>query len=147
MNWDEATTQITDAKRAKGRTFADVAADVGVDPVYLASVFHGQASMTPDAADALARTLELGPEVADQLTVPPTKDGLGQAVPTDPLIYRFHEIMQVYGTALKDVIHEEFGDGIMSAIDFEMTVARREDPAGDRVVVTMDGKFLPYRKW
>ena len=77
----------------------------------------------------------------------PHKGSLGETVPVDPLIYRFHEITQVYGTTLKAIIHEMFGDGIMSAIDFELDVQRKEDPKGDRVVVTMNGKFLPYKKW
>jgi cyanate lyase len=77
----------------------------------------------------------------------PFKGGLDPVIPTDPLLYRFYEIMQVYGMPLKDVIQEKFGDGIMSAIDFRLTVNRLEDSNGDRVVVTMNGKFLPYRKW
>jgi cyanate lyase len=81
------------------------------------------------------------------LQEPPLKGSLEQQVPVDPLIYRFHEITQVYGTAIKAVIHELFGDGIMSAIDFEIDIQRQSDPKGDRVVVTYNGKFLPYRKW
>jgi cyanate lyase len=81
------------------------------------------------------------------LQVPPSKGSIDAAVPTDPLLYRFHEITQVYGTTLKQLIHEKFGDGIMSAIDFEMAVEKVPDPKGDRVKVTMNGKFLAYRKW
>lgn len=147
MDRQDAVQQLADAKQAAGRTYADLGAKVGRDEVYLASVAHGQSSMDADAAAAVAGELGLSDDVAAALQTPPYKDGLGETVPTDPLIYRFHEIMQVYGEALKDVIHEEFGDGIMSAIDFEVSVGRREDPKGDRVVVTMDGKFLPYRKW
>ena len=73
--------------------------------------------------------------------------GLGAVVPTDPLIYRFYEIMQVYGMPLKSVIHEKFGDGIMSAIDFNMDIAKEENHKGDRVVITLNGKFLPYKSW
>ena len=90
--------------------------------------------------------LGLGPEAAQALTESPLK-GLGPVVPTDPLIYRFYEIVQVYGLPLKAVIHEKFGDGIMSAIDFTVTVAKEEDPKGERVKLTMSGKFLPYKKW
>ena len=79
--------------------------------------------------------------------MPPSKGSLGDTIATDPLIYRFHEIVQVYGTTLKELIHEKMGDGIMSAIDFEMYVEKVPDPKGDRVKVTMHGKFLPYRKW
>ena len=89
----------------------------------------------------------LGPEVAAALQQIPTKGSVGETVPVDPLIYRFHEITQVYGTTLKAIIHEMFGDGIMSAIDFTLDVQKQEDPKGDRVVVTMNGKFLPYKKW
>ena len=98
---------------------------------------------TASAAEALG----LGADVQAALQRPPTKGSLDSAVPVDPLIYRFHEITQVYGTTIKELIHEEFGDGIMSAIDFEMRIERRPDPKGDRVVVTYDGKFLPYRVW
>jgi len=90
--------------------------------------------------------LGLGPDAAEALIECPLK-GLGPVVPTDPLIYRFYEIMQVYGMPLKAVIHEKFGDGIMSAIDFILDVKKEENPKGDRVVVTMNGKFLPYNKW
>ena len=82
-----------------------------------------------------------------QLSTYPVRGALDPVIPTDPLLYRFYEILQVYGLPLKDVIQEQFGDGIMSAIDFSLTVAKQEDPKGDRVVVTMNGKFLPYRKW
>jgi len=91
--------------------------------------------------------LGLGPEVANALTECPMKGALDSSVPVDPLIYRFHEITQVYGTTIKEIIHEMFGDGIMSAIDFEMEISKKPDPKGDRVVITFDGKFLPYRKW
>ena len=87
------------------------------------------------------------PALAAALTTYPVKGALDPVIPTDPLLYRFYEILQVYGLPLKDVIQEKFGDGIMSAIDFSLTVGKQEDPKGDRVVVTMNGKFLPYRKW
>ena len=89
----------------------------------------------------------LDPSLAPQLTAYPVKGALDPVIPTDPLLYRFYEILQVYGLPLKDVIQEKFGDGIMSAIDFSLTVDKVEDPKGDRVNVTMNGKFLPYRKW
>jgi len=103
--------------------------------------------MGPEEARRAAEALGLDPEVERALTRPPMKGALSTSVPVDPLVYRFHEIVQVYGTTIKELIHEEFGDGIMSAIDFEMTIARKPDPKGDRVVVTLDGKFLPYRVW
>ena len=91
--------------------------------------------------------LGLEADVVAALQEIPSKGSLDRTVPVDPLIYRFHEITQVYGTTLKAIIHEMFGDGIMSAIDFELDVQKKEDPKGDRVVVTMNGKFLPYKKW
>jgi len=103
--------------------------------------------MSADEATAAVRVLGLGPEVAEALQEMPMKGSLDRAVPVDPLIYRFHEITQVYGTTMKALIHEMFGDGIMSAIDFEMDIQKVEDPKGDRVVVTYNGKFLPYKKW
>ena len=107
----------------------------------------GQTSISADEANATVMSLGLGPEVADALQEIPMKGSLGSPVPVDPLIDRFHEITQVYGTSMKAVIHELFGDGIMSAIDFEIDIKKEEDPKGDRVVVTYSGKFLPYRKW
>jgi len=140
------------AKRRVGLSFAQLGERLGVDEVWLASLLHGQATATPAEAGALLEALELadGPEASallEALTTYPIKGALDPQVPTDPLLYRFHEILQVYGLPLKDVIQEKFGDGIMSAIDFTLTVDRQSDPKGDRVVVTMNGKFLPYRKW
>ena len=103
--------------------------------------------MSAEEAASATEALGLGTDVAAALQRPPTKGSLGTQAPVDPLIYRFHEITQVYGTTIKELIHEEFGDGIMSAIDFEMRIDRRADPKGDRVVITLDGKFLPYRVW
>ena len=113
---------------------------------WVAALLYRQASASAEEASYVAAELGLDPEVADELTEPPSK-GLGPVVPTDPLIYRFYEIMQVYGMPLKDIIHEKFGDGIMSAIDFTLKVDKEEDPYGDRVRVTMSGKFLPYKRW
>ena len=108
--------------------------------------FYGQASASDEEASKIAAELDLGSEISDKLTKYPVK-GLGPVVPTDPLIYRFYEIMQIYGMPMKSVIHEKFGDGIMSAIDFTLDIDKVEDPKGDRVKVTMNGKFLPYKKW
>ena len=141
------TEVILAAKAAKGLTFAAVAEKVGRHEVWTAAAIFGQAQMDATEAAALVELLELGPEVADALQAHPMRGSLDAAVPTDPLLYRFHEITQVYGTTLKALIHEKFGEGIMSAIDFELTVDKVEDPKGDRVKVTYNGKFLPYRKW
>jgi cyanate lyase len=107
----------------------------------------GQQAMDAVEATAVGRLLDLAEEEIACLQLPPSKGSLGGTLPTDPLIYRFHEIVEVYGTTLKALIHEKLGDGIMSAIDFEMYVDRVPDPKGDRVKVTMHGKFLQYRKW
>jgi cyanate lyase len=143
----QATEQILAAKHAKGLTFAAIAAAVGRHKVWVTAALLGQATMSADEAHAAVRVLGLGPEVAAALQEIPMKGSLDHTVPVDPLIYRFHEITQVYGTTIKALIHEMFGDGIMSAIDFEMDIQKVEDPKGDRVVVTYSGKFLPYKKW
>ncbi|MFD0854641.1 cyanase [Actinomadura adrarensis] len=147
MEKQSATEAILAAKEEKGLTFAQIAEAVGRHPVWTTSALLGQQQMSEKEAAAVAAVLDLPDEVAAQLQRFPTKGSLPETVPTDPLIYRFHEIVQVYGTTLKALIHEEFGDGIMSAIDFEMDIERVPDPKGDRVKVTLNGKFLPYRKW
>ena len=146
MNIPEVTEMLLNAKTQKGLTFADLEKTVGRDEVWIAALFYRQASASQEEALKLTTALDLGPDVAKALTEYPTK-GLGPVVPTDPLVYRFYEIMQVYGMPLKTIIHEKFGDGIMSAIDFTLDVDKEEDPKGDRVRITMSGKFLPYKKW
>ena len=140
------TETIMVAKADKALSWEKLALEVGLNPVFVISACLGQNSMPPEYGDKLVSALGLSGEVVDALAVCPMK-GADKAVPTDPLIYRFHEIVQVYGTSLKALIHEKFGDGIMSAIDFTMDVDHKEDPKGDRVVVTMNGKFLPYKIW
>jgi cyanate lyase len=146
MSFPEVTQRLLTAKQLRRLSFADLEKIIGRDEVWIAALFYRQASASPEEAEKLVRALDLDAEVAAQLTQPPTK-GLGSVVPTDPLLYRFYEIMQVYGMAIKEVIHEKFGDGIMSAIDFTLNIEREEDPKGDRVKVVMSGKFLPYKKW
>ena len=143
----EATEHILAAKNELNLTFEQIAAAVGRHTVWVTSALLGQQTMSKDEAEAATRVLGLGPFVAQALQTIPSKGSLDQAVPVDPLLYRFHEITQVYGTTLQALIHEMFGDGIMSAIDFEMDIQKVADPKGDRVVVTYNGKFLPYRKW
>jgi cyanate lyase len=143
----EATERILAAKRQKGLTFEAIAKAVGRHKVWVTSALMGQSTMSAEEAQKAVSVLGLGPDVAAVLQEIPTKGSVGQTVPVDPLIYRFYEITQVYGTTLKAIIHEMFGDGILSAIDFELDVQKKEDPKGDRVVVTMNGKFLPYKKW
>src|SRR5262245_49400615 len=143
----EITQTLLAAKKRKRLTFAELARTVDCDPVWLAAVCYRQASPSHDQAVKLLEALGLEAERAAELTEFPLKGSLGPVVPTDPLIYRFNEIMQVYGLTLKDIIQEMFGEGIMSAIDFTMHVEKQEDPKGDRVKLTMSGKFLPYKKW
>jgi cyanate lyase len=146
MDTADITAKLLEAKKQKGLSFADLESTLGRDEVWIAALVYRQASASPEEAAKLASALDLGPEVAQELTEFPSK-GLGPVVPTDPLVYRFYEIMQVYGMPIKAVIHEKFGDGIMSAIDFTLDIEKVEDPKGDRVKVTMNGKFLPYKKW
>ncbi|AUC60486.1 cyanate hydratase CynS [Cyanobacterium sp. HL-69] len=141
------TEKLLAAKKAKGVSFTELEKLIGRDEVWIASVIYRQASADETEAKKLVEALGLPAELADELTVPPLKGSLDPVIPSDPLIYRFYEIMQVYGMPMKEVIHEKFGDGIMSAIDFTLDVEKVEDPKGDRVQVVMCGKFLPYKKW
>ena len=151
MTRSEATNHILAAKKEKGLTFQEIAKAVGRDKVWVTAALMGQASMDKSEAEKAVSALEMGEGVASEVSSAlqeiPMKGSLDSTVPVDPLIYRFHEITQVYGTSMKAIIHEMFGDGIMSAIDFEIDIQKKEDPKGDRVVVSYSGKFLPYRKW
>ena len=141
------TASLMAAKKAKGLSFADLESAMGLDEVWIASLFYGQAKASKEEAEKLAALLSLDASTTSAIQEFPVKGSLDPVIPTDPLIYRFYEIMQVYGLPLKDVIQEHFGDGIMSAIDFTLDVDKVEDPKGDRVKITMCGKFLPYKKW
>jgi cyanate lyase len=147
MAISDITATLLAAKKAKGLTFAELETRLGRDEVWIAAVFYGQASASPEEAEKIIAALGLEPDIAEALADYPAKGSLDPVIPTDPLIYRFYEIMQVYGMPMKAVIHEKFGDGIMSAIDFTLEIDKVEDPKGDRVQVTMCGKFLPYKKW
>lgn len=146
MTIPEITQKLLAAKKAKGLSFTDLEKLTGRDEVWLAAVFYRQASASEEEASQILQALDLSQDLVSELTACPVK-GLGPVVPTDPLVYRFYEIMQVYGMPIKEVVHEKFGDGIMSAIDFTLEVEREEDAKGDRVKVIMSGKFLPYKKW
>jgi cyanate lyase len=149
MEISEFTEVLLEAKDQKGMSFEDLSKLVGKSEVWTASLLYGQAQATKDQAQKIvsALGLEEDREVFEYfLTSFPSK-GLGPQVPTDPLIYRFYEIMQVYGYPMKSIIHEKFGDGIMSAIDFTLDIEKEEDPSGDRVKVIMSGKYLPYKIW
>jgi cyanate lyase len=145
MTKQEAALAVLTAKTSLGLTWAQLAKAVGRPVAWTTSALLGQQPMSTKEADAAVSLLELGGEVRDALRLQPTRGALERAVPTDPTIYRFYEVLQVYGPTIKELIHEEFGDGIMSAINFRLEVARKADPAGDRVVVTLSGKFLPYQ--
>lgn len=143
----EITAELLKAKQVKSMSFQDLGKLLGRDPMWVAALIYRQATASEDEASKLAQALDLPPQIAQKLTEFPVKGSLDPVIPTDPLIYRFYEIMQVYGMPLKALIQEEFGDGIMSAIDFTLNAEKETDPKGDRVKITMSGKFLPYKKW
>ncbi|MCZ8528336.1 MULTISPECIES: cyanase [unclassified Alteromonas] len=144
-------TQVTDmiqsAKILKGIKWSQIAEVVGQSKEWSTAACLGQMAMTKQQAEAVGELLELSDEAIAWLQIVPYKGSLPTEVPTDPLIYRWYELVNVYGTTLKELIHEEFGDGIMSAIDFSMDLQRENDPKGDRVSVVMSGKFLPYKMY
>jgi cyanate lyase len=145
LSRDEATTAVRAAKAELGVTWSQLADAVGRPLAWTTAALLGQHPMTRAQAQAAVSLLDLGTDVADALQLQPTRGAMETAVPVDPTMYRFYEVLQVYGPTIKELIHEEFGDGIMSAINFRLDVARQADPAGDRVVVTLNGKFLPYQ--
>lgn len=147
MTREECTAAILEAKQAKGLSFQKIADYVGRHLVWTTAALLGQHPMAADEAKKAIELLGLDASAAAALQQFPMRGSLPQSPPTDSVIYRFYEIVQVYGTTLKALIHEKFGDGIMSAIDFTMDIEKVPDPKGDRVRVTMEGKFLPYKKW
>jgi len=143
----EVTELVVARKIEKGLTWSALAEAVGQSKEWTTAALLGQMTMSREQAEAAGRLLDLPADAVLQLQVVPYKGSLPTAVPTDPLIYRFYELVNVYGTTFKALIHEEFGDGIMSAIDFEMDLAREPNPKGDRVRIVMSGKFLPYKTY
>ncbi|MCW8841408.1 MAG: cyanase [Gammaproteobacteria bacterium] len=142
----EMTETILAAKTQSGLDWEAIAGRAGLSPVFLTSACLGMNSLKPEFADKVCEVLGLPTEISTALQQFPHKSW-DQAIPTDPVIYRWYEIVGVYGETIKELIHEKFGDGIMSAIDFSMHIDKEENPAGDRVRVTMSGKFLPYKSW
>jgi len=146
MTKDEMASAILAAKIKSGMSWEDIAGKIGMSPVWTTSACMGMNSMPAESAKALCQALDLGEDVAFALEQFPHKSW-DKLIPTDPVIYRFYEMIGVYGDTMKALIHEKFGDGIMSAIDFSMDIGKEENPAGDRVVITLNGKFLPYKSW
>ena len=146
MKRSELTEKILDAKRESGLSWKEIAAKIGGgSPILITAALLGQMKLTPEQARNAREVFGLSEMEAKMLAEIPYRGSLPSVPPTDPVIYRFYELIQVYGTTWKELINEEFGDGIMSAIDFDMTMERLPDPKGDRVKITMSGKFLPYK--
>jgi cyanate lyase len=147
MTRNDVTEAIIAAKISKGLNWTDVAKAVGQSKEWVTAGCLGQMTFSAEQAAVIGTLFDLPADAVKLLQVVPYKGSLPTAVPTDPLIYRFHELISIYGTTFKELIHEEFGDGIMSAIDFKMDLTRETDPKGDRVRITMSGKFLPYKMY
>jgi len=147
MNRHDVTELIVTQRIAKGVSWAAIAKAVGQSKEWVTAGCLGQMTFTEAQAAVIGEMLELPAPAVKLLQVVPYKGSLPTTVPTDPLIYRFYELISVYGTTFKELIHEEFGDGIMSAIDFKMDLTREPNPAGDRVSIVMSGKFLPYKTY
>jgi len=147
MSRAEVTELVVTRKLEKKLSWNAIAEAVGQSKEWTTAALLGQMTLTEEQALAAARILDLPDDAVVQLQVVPYKGSLPSTVPTDPLIYRFYELINVYGTTFKALINEEFGDGIMSAIDFKMDLQREADPKGDRVQIVMSGKFLPYKTY
>jgi cyanate lyase len=140
----EITEQIVSARLQKGLTWQQLADAIDKPVVWSTAALLGQHPIPAELAKVVVEMLGIDQSAVPVLAAVPMRGGLPTAVPTDPTIYRFYEVLQVYGGTIKELIHEQFGDGIMSAINFSVDVQKKPHPAGDRVVVTLDGKFLPY---
>jgi cyanate lyase len=147
MTREDVTDLIYSIKVQKGIKWADVARKIGQSKEWVTAACLGQMALTKEQAEKVGKIFGLPGEAVKLLQAVPYKGSLPTSVPTDPLIYRFYELVNVYGTTFKELIHEEFGDGIMSAIDFRMDLTREPDPKGDRVHIVMSGKFLPYKTY
>ena len=147
MDRNDVIALILEARKARGLKWSDLAAKLGNSKEWVTAGCLGQMTFSAEQAWVLAEVLGLPAEAGQVLQTPPYRGSLPTAVPSDPLIYRFYELVSVYGTTFKELIQEEFGDGIMSAIDFRMEIGREPDPAGDRVKIVMSGKFLGYKAY
>jgi len=147
MDRNDVIALILEARKARGLKWSDLAAKLGNSKEWVTAGCLGQMTFSAEQAGVLVEVLGLPAEAGQVLQTPPYRGSLPTAVPSDPLIYRFYELVSVYGTTFKELIQEEFGDGIMSAIDFRMEIGREPDPAGDRVKIVMSGKFLPYKAY
>ena len=147
MTRAELTEKIVRIKIDRDLTWKGIAEEAGLSKEFTTAALMGQMALPAEAAARVGDALDLNDYEVKLLQQVPSRGSLGQAVPTDPLIYRFYELVQVYGTTFKALIEEEFGDGIMSAIDFDMDIQRKPDPNGDRVSITMSGKFLKYKQY
>nr|WP_312116998.1 cyanase [Moraxella sp. CTOTU47915] len=141
----EVTEKIIATKVSKGLTWEKVAKEVGLSKEWVTAACLGQMTLNDEQANKVGGLFNLNENEIKWLKVVPYKGSLPTAVPSDPLIYRLYEVISVYGLTIKELIHEEFGDGIMSAIDFSMDIQRENNPAGDRVNIMLSGKFLPYK--
>ncbi|EXF42646.1 cyanate hydratase [Pseudomonas sp. BAY1663] len=144
---EDVTKMILAAKVSKGLKWSQVADAIGLSKEWTTAGCLGQMTFDKAQAETLGTLFGLSDEAVAWLQIVPYKGSLPTAVPSDPLIYRWYEIVSVYGSTIKELIHEEFGDGIMSAIDFSMDIQRQADPKGDRVNVVLSGKFLPYKSY
>lgn len=147
MNRHDVTEMIILAKANKNLKWSDLAKAIGLSKEWTTAALLGQMTLNQGQAEIIGKMLDLSAEAFALLQTVPYKGNLPTAVPTDPLLYRFYELINVYGTTIKSLIHEEFGDGIMSAIDFSMDIQREANPSGDRVIIMLNGKFLPYKTY
>ncbi|KGT47703.1 cyanase [Acinetobacter sp. HR7] len=143
----QVTDMIISAKVLKSIRWTDVAKEIGLSKEWVTAACLGQMAFNKEQSEKIGQIFDLSDEAVAWLQIVPYKGSLPTSVPTDPLIYRWYEVVNVYGSTIKELIHEEFGDGIMSAIDFSMDIQREENPNGDRVNVVLSGKFLPYKTY
>ncbi|MEY2336464.1 cyanase [Acidithiobacillus ferrianus] len=147
MNRSDVNALILEKKRSHGLRWKEVSAQLGASKEWCTAALLGQMPLSAEQARVITQLLDLPEEAERILQEVPSRGCLSTAVPTDPTIYRFYEILQVYGTTIKELIHEEFGDGIMSAIDFSMDISRVKDEHGDRIKITLNGKYLKYKTY